>query len=236
MQLLEAASVLVAMNVDKEGDTTPPPEFSKDMPSDLDSLSPDPSGYSDQGDRASSADTTPPPTGEAITFGTYRNKRHSSGSGFSRSYQSAPSTNVQLVSSASQGNVFGHHRQPSHERRPGSAGLNKSNEEDRDLAAAVELLSCSFGSSNGNVGASAGHQTVTLPADAPPVPPVPAQYLEQAKSLTNSCFINNFPSRPPESFTRGELRRGSQDHDGGLDSTDRMDDSDHVGFFGRMEE
>jgi hypothetical protein len=199
VQLLEAASVLVAMNPN-EGMTTPP-ESTKDVPSDVESMSPAASGYSDQGERHSSADTTPPPTSEIFNFGgmPYRNKRLSSGSGFARSYQ-------------------------------------------RDLAAAVELLSCSFGSNNGSRG------TVTLPADAPPVPPLPAQYLDQATPLNNG-FINSFPRRQTESYTRGsraEMRRGSSDvkmdesADSGEDDFDmhsraRSEDEDD-GVFGRMEE
>ena len=206
MQLLEAASVLVAMNgtPQPEESSATPPESTKDVASEPESALSDPSGYSDQGDRASSADTTPPPLGlgEGFNFTSYRNKRHSSGSGFSRSYQSARSTSL-LAGSAPNTHGFGHLRSVSGEFRPQSSGLNNSNQDDRDLAAAVELLSCSFGSSNGN-------STVTLPADAPPVPPVPEQYRDQATSLNNGGFTNGFPSRPPESFTRGEIGRGSR--------------------------
>src|SRR5687768_12158855 len=145
-----------------EGVTTPP-DSTKDIPSESESLSPAASGYSDQGERHSSADTTPPPTSESFNFGgmPYRNKRLSSGSGFARSYQSAPSINPGSVPNAS---GISHLRTPSNDR-PVSSGNNATGQEDRDLAAAVELLSCSFGSNNGSRG------TVTLPADAPPVPP-----------------------------------------------------------------
>ncbi|KAK2601752.1 hypothetical protein QQS21_004740 [Conoideocrella luteorostrata] len=223
VQLLEAASVLVAMN-GKESSATPP-ESTKDSASEPDSSSPAASGYSEQVDRQSSADTTPPPMLEETGFHglAYR-------AGFSKSYQSAVSGSIP------NGSAFGHFRQPSHERRPPSSGANRTGEDDRDLAAAVELLSCSFNSNNGS------HGTVTVPSDAPPVPPVPAQYLDQATSYSSAGFINSFPRRQPESFTRGEMRRGSDDvkmedseDDFDMHSRARSDEDDD-GVFGRMEE
>ncbi|PNY28680.1 Uncharacterized protein TCAP_01388 [Tolypocladium capitatum] len=236
VQLLEAASVLVAMN-GKENST--PPESTKDSASEPDSASPATSGYSEQPERQSSADTTPPPVSEELFIGSsYRDTLHDTGSGFSRSYQSSSLMHSFLSGSVPGGPGLGHFRQPSHERRPPSSGANRTGQEDRDLAAAVELLSCSFGSNSGS------HGTVTLPADAPPVPPVPAQYLDQATSLTSAGFINSFPSRQPESFTRGELRLGSDDvkmEDSGDDDDFDMrsrarSDEDDDGVFGRMEE
>ena len=241
VQLLEAASVLVAMN-GKEGSPTPPGS-AKDFHSDGESVSPDPSGTSDQLDRQSSAETTPPPTSEDHSMG-YREKRHSSVSGFSRSYQSAPSAGFLNPSSMPSENGFGHGRQNS-ESRPLSSGVNNTGKDDRELAAAVELLSCSFGSNGGS------RSTVTLPADAPPVPPVPAQYRDQATSVGGSMagsmggFINSFPRQQPESFTRGTLRRGSEDvkmeesteDDDDFDMRSRArSDEDDDGVFGRMEE
>ncbi|CAM1505417.1 Fc.00g110540.m01.CDS01 [Cosmosporella sp. VM-42] len=242
VQLLEAASVLVAMN-GKESATTPP-DSAKDFPSEAESSSsPAASGYSDQVERQSSADTTPPPQIEGVNVNgtSYRNKRFS-GNGFSRSYQSAPlATSYGNGNSVSYGSGFGHFRQPSNEHRPTSSGRNATGQDDRDLAAAVELLSCSFGSNNGS-------RTVTLPADAPPVPPLPAQYLDQATPLTNTGFINSFPSRQPESFTRGEVRRSNEDvktdesGDSVMDDDDfdmrsrARSDEDDDGVFGRMEE
>lgn len=236
VQLLEAASVLVAMNDMPKDSAATPPDSAKDFSSDPESASPAASGYSEQVDRLSSADTTPPPMSERIQMGS-RPFRHGSIGGFSRSYQSAPSV---APGSLPHGNGFGHSRQPS-DPRPTSSGMNATNQDDRDLAAAVELLSCSFGSNNGANG------TVML-ADAPPVPPVPAQYLDQATSLGNPGFINSFPSRQPESFTRGDLRRGSEDvkmsdhADSGVDDDDfdmqprgRSDEEDD-GVFGSMEE
>jgi hypothetical protein len=245
VQLLEAASVLVAMN-NVAKDNTTPPDSAKDFPSDPESASPAASGYSEQHDRQSSADTTPPPHLEGFNVSGPSSqsfaKRYSSGSGFSRSYQSAPSSNFPFAGSAPNGFGFGHFRQPSDGHRPQSSGRNATGQDDRDLATAIELLSCSFGSNNG--------RTVTLPADAPPVPPVPAQYLDQAASLTSTGFINSFPRRQPESFTRGTQGKipnedvkmvGSgesvtdEEDDDDMHSRTRSDEDDD-GVFGRMEE
>ncbi|KAK3944644.1 hypothetical protein QBC46DRAFT_360960 [Diplogelasinospora grovesii] len=240
VQLLEAASVLVAMN---NGVSSTPPESARDASSDRDSASPAESGYSDQADR-SSADTTPPPQPDAIHTGNppYRgfSKRYSSGSGFSRSYQSAPSAGSFAGSVPNASSLGAHFRQLSQDQRPTSSGKNATGQDDRDLAAAVELLSCSFGSTPGS-------RTVHLSADVPPVPPLPAQYLDQAV-LTGTSFINSFPSRAPESFTRGEVRRGREDvkmeesgesvmddDDEDMRSRARSDEDDD-GVFGRMEE
>ncbi|SPQ22342.1 4866af30-fb10-4049-b223-b3c8f1d1d7c2 [Thermothielavioides terrestris] len=252
VQLLEAASVLVAMNNASNNHTptttaaaatavtTTPPDSARDFSSERDSASPAASGYSDQQDRGS-ADTTPPPQLDAThpANSSYRSfgKRSSSGNGLSRSYQTAP------YASSAAGSIpsvsgFGHFRQLSHDQRPTSSGRNATGQDDRELAAAVELLSCSFGSNSGS-------RTVHLPADAPPVPPLPAQYLDQG-ILSGTSFINSYPSRAPESFTRGERRQvetkmeesgesvmGDDDED--MRSRARSDEDDD-GVFGRMEE
>lgn len=230
VQLLEAASVLVAMNNAPKDEPMPttivnvstPPDSARGFPSDNESASPAASGYSEQNDRQSSADTTPPPQqelfGQSIPGYRHLSKRYSSG-GFSRSYQSTPISGV--VGSAPNGPFggFGHARQQSQDRRPPSSGMNATGQEDRDLAAAVELLSCSFNSNSGN-------RTVTLPLDAPPVPPLPARYLDQAASLSSAGFLNSFPSRQPESFTRGELRRVDVKMEDSADSDMAEDDED----------
>lgn len=236
VQLLEAASVLLAMNgPNKELEVVTPPESAKDFTSEPESVSPAASGYSDHQERQSSADTTPPPFGEPLGFNglAYREKRLSGGSGIAQSFRS-PSMGPEHLSSSIP------HTQWSNGRRP-SLGPAGTGNEDRDLAAAVELLSCSFGS-NG------GRDVVGVPADAPPVPPVPEQYRDQARSFSAAGFLNSFPRRQPESFTRGEFRRGSQDvkmEDSGESAADEDDleirsrarsDEDDDGVFGRMEE
>lgn len=239
MQLLEAASVLVTMNQDS---TTTPPDSAKDFQSDQDSASPAASG-SELNDRASSADTTPPPQGEnAYSSGSSigRHKRYSSGYGFSRSYQSAPSPHALNSGSVPTRSSFGHYRQPSHERRPLSSGISR-NSEDEGLAAAVELLSCSFGSTG-----TPRSIPVTLPEDAPPVPHIPAQYLNQG-SISGHTMTPNPHPRHAESYTRHRVHRDgdvkmeeseesvADDDDYDQRSRGRSDEDDD-GVFGRMEE
>ncbi|KAG9232568.1 hypothetical protein BJ875DRAFT_74714 [Amylocarpus encephaloides] len=242
VQLLEAASVLLAMNQDG----TTPPDSAKDFQSDHDSASPTASS-SEPNDRASSADTTPPPhvdISNAYSSGSYTgrtHKRYSSGYGYSRSYQSAPSANPLNSGSVPLGSGFGHYRQPSHEPRPPSSGLNR-NAEDDGLAAAVELLSCSFGST----GTPRTVIPVTLPEDAPPVPHIPAQYLNQGAFPGTSLTPSQYP-RQPESYTRGQNHldedvkmEESEDSAADDEEYDRRSrgrsDEDDDGVFGRMEE
>lgn len=219
---------------------TTPPDSARDFHSERDSSSPAASGFSDIHD-SSSVDTTPPPPLEAIKAqGSYRNvsTRYSNGSGFARSYQSAPCYGS-VAGSVPNSSFFGHVPQTSQEQRPVSSGKNYTGQEDRDLAAAVEMLSCSLNS-------SAGPGTAYLPADAPPVPPLPAQYLDQA-AFFGTSFFNSYPKGAPESFTRGEMHRedvkmeGSaesvMDEDDEYDSRSRArSDEDDDGVFGKMEE
>ncbi len=239
VQLLEAASVLLAMNVD--GPT--PPDSAKDFQSDNDSASPAASGTSGQHDGTSSVDTTPPP--QADMFNTYgsgsytgRHKRYSSGNSFSRSYQSAPSANFLHSGSVPSASGLGHYRQPSHERRPLSSGISR-NEEDEGLATAVELLSCSFGSTG-----TPRTIPVTLLEDAPPVPNIPERYLSQA-NFSGSTLTSTHP-RQAESYTRHQIKEEDVNMDSSEDSVADEEDDDHRsrarsdddddGVFGRMEE
>ncbi|KAL7785517.1 hypothetical protein V8C37DRAFT_393884 [Trichoderma ceciliae] len=241
VQLLEAASVLVAMNGNPKERSVTPPDSTRDFASEPETASPTASGYSEQADGQSSADTTPPPIAEeGHTFDTsaYREKRYSIGSVFSRSFQSPQPSNPLVFGSIPNAHGFDHRtRSGSIDLRPPSSGANAIGQDDHDLAAAVELLSCSFGSNNGSRIA-----VTTLAEDAPPVPPVPAQFLDQTASFVSAGFINSYPSRQPESFTRGEMRRGSEDvkmedseDDFDMRSRARSDEDDD-GVFGRMEE
>lgn len=246
VQLLEAASVLVQMNtvMGNDMDATTPPDSARDFGSEAGSASPTASGYSEQHDGHSSADTTPPPQADPFRS---MSKRYSSGSGYARSYQSTTSNGF-LSGSIPSGSGFGHNRQGSTDRRPPSSGMNNTGQEDRDLAAAVELLSCSFNSNGG--------RDSRLPSDAPPVPPLPAQYLDQVATSSSfldsfSPFANSYTARQmPESFTRGESRFARHDEDvkmedsdgGSMDDEDdrrsraRNSEEDDEGVFGRMEE
>ncbi len=244
MQLLEAASVLVAMN---NKDSTTPPDSAKDFVSEAGSESPTASGYSEHRDGHSSADTTPPPQESFAVSNalTYRDapKRYSNGSNYSRSYQSTVPGSF-LPGSLPHRSGFSHARHGSTDRRPLSSGLNSTGQEDRDLAAAVELLSCSIGSNGGN-------RDARLPEDAPPVPPLPAQYLDQA-AFSSTSFINSYTTQMPESFTRGDIRGDSrpivdvkmEDSEGSMvdeeeedrRSRARSSEEDDEMMFGRMEE
>lgn len=234
--------MLVAMNQDG----TTPPDSAKDFQSDQDSASPAASGSSDQHDGRSSTDTTPPPQIETRFSESYREssrsgitKRYSNaGSSYSRSYQSAPANNRFYAGSAPNHASFAGFRQPSYERRPPSSGITRGGDEDEaGLAAAVELLSCSFGTP----------RTVTsaLPSDIPPVPPLPAQYQSYSSFST---------SHRPASHQTQSFGRGSQSREDGEDvnmdesaesvmDDDEYDtrsrgrsDEDDDGVFGRMEE
>jgi len=240
VQLLEAASVLLHMT--QNGST--PPDSAKDSQSDQDSASPAASGSSEQRDGTSSAETTPPPHSDmynAYSTGSYtgQHKRYSSGHSFSRSYQSAPSANHLNAGSVPGASGFGHFRQASQERRPLSSGISH-NQEDDGLAAAVELLSCSFGSTG-----TSRSIPVTLPEDAPPVPHIPARYLSQ--NFSGSTLTPSHQPRQAESYTRHQIH-----HDGDIkmeeseesvaddEEYDRRSrgrsDEDEEGVFGRMEE
>jgi hypothetical protein len=238
---LEAASVLLTMNQDG----TTPPDSAKDFQSDQDSASPAASGSSEPHDGASSADTTPSPQADmfnAYSSGSYtgRHKRYSSGHGYSRSYQSAPSANSLYSGSVPSGSGFGHYRQQSQERRPPSSGISR-NQEDEGLAAAVELLSCSFGSTG-----TPRTVPVTLPEDAPPVPHIPAQYLSQSNFSGSTLTPSQHP-RQTESYTRHQVHLDgdvkmeeseesvADDEDYDQRSRGRSDEDDD-GVFGRMEE
>lgn len=221
-------------------DSTTPPDSAKDFASDAGSASPTASGYSEHHDGRSSADTTPPPRESfaASSTLTYRDtpKRHSNGSNYSLSYQSAASGSF-FPGSFPHRNGLSHNRHGSSDRRPLSSGLNNTGQEDRDLAAAVELLSCSSG----------GARDSRLPEDAPPVPPLPAQYLDQA-AFSSTSFINSYTTQMPESFTRGDSRRTidvkMEDSDGSMideeeeerRSRARSSEEDDEMMFGRMEE
>lgn len=240
VQLLEAASVLVAMN--QEG------ESAKD--SDHSSVSPAASGSSDlRDDDLSSTDTTPPPqvddaVGSYSTSRSHfgRSKRFSTNSSaYSQSYQS-----TSVFSDNGQG-YSSHYRQWSNDGRPTTSGTSVAgsyyeDEDQADLAAAVGLLSCSYGTPKSG--------SVILPPDVPPVPPLPARFLGQ-----NADSISGSTTTPTahQSSIRGhnyspythESKDVDMDNDSLVDedefdhhhaaSRDRMDEDDD-GVFGTMEE
>lgn len=170
--MLEAASVLVNINQDALG-----ADDVKHGESDNSSVSPAASGSSEVPDEYesiySSAETTPPPMNDQYTLpediGSGRTKRSSGiSSSYSRSYQSAPSGSLPTSNGFSQySSPVGY-----------TSGI--ATEEEGSLAAAVETL-CSFGTPRSGA--------LYLPANVPPVPPLPARYLEQNQGLKSGNML-----------------------------------------------
>ncbi|KAJ5574235.1 uncharacterized protein N7459_008662 [Penicillium hispanicum] len=171
VQLLEAASVLVNMNQDDE------PEQSLEVDSEASSASPDAS--SEVRDGISSAETTPPPRDEQEEEDDFEmsgmpanwTKRPSISNAptFSRSYQSVPSSSY-TGSAPLHSPAFSHFRQSSIDTRPSTADTRLHEDDEADLAAAIGL--CNFGTPRTG--------PVSMTPDVPPVPPLPARYLDSS--------------------------------------------------------
>ncbi|KAF1918959.1 hypothetical protein BDU57DRAFT_124563 [Ampelomyces quisqualis] len=239
VQLLEAASVLVAMNKEMDaGD------------SDQSSLSPPASGSSDLRDELSSTETTPPPQSDDHAVGSYsyphshfghRSVKRYSGnsSAYSHSYQSAVFSD--------NGNAHHYCQWSNVPDRPTTSGTSVAGSyhddvnDHADLAAAVGLLSCSYGTPKSG--------SVALPADVPPVPPLPAKFLDfnqGRKSLSGSTTV-----MAQQSSMRNSYRYHSESKDVDMDDDNFADEEDYRqsnsrsrgrieedddAFFGRMEE
>ncbi|KAF9886068.1 hypothetical protein FE257_012003 [Aspergillus nanangensis] len=255
VQLLEAASVLVTMNVDgPDGD------------SEVSSASPDAS--SELRDGISSAETTPPPMDEDddededMSFEpASREKRFSVGNlsaHFSHSYQSGPSSS--FTSSAPwHSPAFSHFRHSSIDTRPSTAEAKLHEDDEADLAAAIGL--CNFGTPRTG--------PVPMSPSVPPVPPLPTRFLDQngstnsqSQSLDQSKIKESaesgLPSSNPDLFPslsynpslsykvsdEREVRMGEADRatrqtrNADVDFGNRpvAADDDDDGVFGRMEE
>jgi hypothetical protein len=202
VQLLEAASALMNMNQDGTG------------PNDSDnSSSPAASGSSDLRDNSSSPETTPPPTSE------HDHKRFSnhSSSAFSRSYQSVFSDNAHGEHN------FSHTRNwsASTHSRPVTANTSYAesyrDEDPADLAAAVGLLSCSYGTPK----SGPSH----LGMDVPPVPPLPEKY--QMHSYHHQQASRSSNALPPPNAGRQE----DVDMDEDSDVADERSHEDDDGVF-----
>lgn len=226
VQLLEAASVLVAMNNQE-------PESARN--SDRSSMSPPASGSSDLRDDMSSTDTTPPPQADEHHVGSYYNTRPAFGRSFKRNSGHSSSAYSQSYQSAvfSDNGHHGHYRQWSNvSDRPTTSGTSvagsyKEEENDQaDLAAAVGLLSCSYGTPKSG--------PVALPPDVPPVPPLPAKFMgfSNPDSLSGSMTVTAQQSSIRGS---GQHYRRSPTKDVDMDH-DSYGEDDEDGVFGRMEE
>lgn len=216
-------------------------ESTKD--SDHSSASPAASGSSDlRDDDLSSTDTTPPPHAD---YRYAQAKRYSAtSSAYSQSYQSGGS-----VFSESAPNGYGfmsHSRQWSSDGRPTTSGTSVNgsiydDEEQADLAAAVGLLSCSYGTPKSGPN--------RLPPDVPPVPPLPARYLDQkSEQLSGSANTltgprghlpgHGYPTYNHEAKDVDMEDNDSYGDDDDYDSKMRARihiDEDEEGMFGRME-
>ena len=172
VQLLEAATVLVTMNQDDDL-----PTHSLEAESEM-SASPDAS--SDVRDGISSAETTPPPMDEqeeedddfemsGMPANWAKRPSVSNASAFSRSYQSIPSSSYN-ESAPLHSPAFSHFRQSSIDTRPSTADTRLHEDDEADLAAAIGL--CNFGTPRTG--------PLSMTPDVPPVPPLPARYLDSS--------------------------------------------------------
>lgn len=213
------------MNVDA-------PDLAKASDSDNSSDSPAASGSSDprdDEDDISSAETTPPPHGETV-YGHKKQYSNASSAAFSRSYQSVFS-NADRPSSS--GVDYSHHRQWStSSNRPVTAGTSIAesypNEDEADLAAAVGLLSCSYGTPQSGP---------VILGDIPPVPPLPAKYQGMAgtsyQHRPEASKLRNFEDiNMDEESSEDEAENEPRRYATRLDP--RAEDDD--GIFGNMEE
>ncbi|OKL60387.1 hypothetical protein UA08_04231 [Talaromyces atroroseus] len=199
VQLLEAATVLVAMNhetADTTAEVTAAAAAAAEAEGEddaeineieSDNSSASPGASSDIHDGISSAETTPPPMDddEDIELDTKSYRNSNFNYIFSRSYQSVASSsyadNGSLHSPA-----FSHFRHSSIDTRPSTAettggGFHEDDSEASDLAAAIRL--CNFGTPRSNA--------VATSSDVPPVPPLPARYLGQQTGLTVAGSVHD---------------------------------------------
>lgn len=236
VQLLEAASVLVNMN--QEGSAVV--EMNMETHSHPSSTSPAASGSSASRDEMSSDHTTPPPGVDdeyAFTFAARERRassakrRSSTTSTYSRSYQSLHS-----VPSPWGGQSPG----TSAVDRPGATSVD----DEADLAAAVGLLSCSFGTPKSG--------PLSALDDVPPVPPLPARYVTAPSKdhvgddmrLSREPAGQSVPGSQRASGYGDSTWRPKEGADGAIEeegdsrrSTGRIrSDEDDESIFGRMEE
>ncbi|KAL4925626.1 putative C2H2 finger domain protein [Aspergillus undulatus] len=252
VQLLEAASVLVNMNVDD------PTAENPDAESETSSASPDAS--SEHRDGTSSAETTPPPMDEDNSDDDMSIEPekpfavNNVGPQYSHSFQTVPSSSF-TGSAPWPSPAFSHFRQSSIETRPSTAEAKLADDDEADLAAAIGL--CNFGTPRmGPTSVSPG---------VPPVPPLPTRYLDQANVAGNnmgrsgtSVTETTLPSSQQDVFLslsynpsmsykvsdEREVRLGNtertsrQTRNADVDFGSRLTqvDDDDDGVFGRMEE
>jgi hypothetical protein len=225
VQLLEAASVLVSMNHEMGGSAID----SDDTPSPAASGSSDP-----QDSEMSSIETTPPPQLDDSGFNSatrpeFGSKRFSTNSSaYSQSYQSS------VFSESAPGSrpYMSHFRQYSTDGRPTTSGTSVNGGDDQehaDLTAAVGLLSCSVGTPKSGA--------VMLPADVPPVPPLPSRFLgSKVDQLSPSTLTYNAAQSYSYLRATKEVDVDADMSDEEIDRHRGRSDEDDEGMFGKMEE
>lgn len=205
--MLEAASVLVGMNQERNTDS-----------SDTSSQSPAHSGASDpiEEDDDTSSRTSAPSQDDEYTASRPTAFRHprrqdSYSSVFSRSYGSTAASSLPAEN--------GFHQRWNSGSRPSTAGHGYGQtyaEEQADVTAAAEsLLGVSIGTPQ--------FHTAHLPSDVPPVPPLPAKFAGQA---VYSPYMG--PRYTPDNDLSDEERRYRM-----RQAVEPLDDDE--GVFGRME-
>lgn len=246
VQLLEAASVLVNMNVDEP--TSEAPEAGSET------SSASPGASSGLRDGLSSAETSPPPMDEDHSddgMSIARGKDFgvtNTGPQYSHSFQSVPSSSF-AGSAPWPSPALSHFRHSSIDTRPSTAEAKLPDDDEADLAAAIGL--CNFGTPR------MGPTSVS--PSVPPVPPLPSRFVDQASSsenhlgrsgnrVTDITMPNSQQDLFPLSYNPSmsykvsderEAKLGSRqtrnaDVDFGSRPTQADDDDD--GVFGRMEE
>lgn len=238
MQLLEAATVLVAMNAEPTSGTA----------DESDNSSASPAASSELREGTSSTETTPPPMDDEMAD---FDKRYISTSAFSRSYQSVASSSY-ADSGPLHSPAFSHFRQSSVDTRPSTAETAGALEEDgteADLAAAIRL--CNFGTPRSSA--------VSMTSEVPPVPPLPARYLSAQGTSglggpgsvgggtgSNPTLFHSLVLDPSHSYKvsdERDVKMGDADRESRRRRNNDVDfgsrqahDDDDDGVFGRMEE
>ncbi|KAL4780780.1 hypothetical protein BJX76DRAFT_35737 [Aspergillus varians] len=253
VQLLEAASVLVNLNIDD------PTAENPDAESETSSASPDAS--SELRDGFSSVETTPPPMDEDNSDDDMSIEPekpfslNNAGAQYSHSFQSIPSSSF-TGSAPWASPAFSHFRHSSIDTRPSTAEAKLADDDEADLAAAIGL--CNFGTPRmGPTSVSPG---------IPPVPPLPSRFLDQVNSsengslgrsgtsITDTTLPNSHqdvflslsynPSMSYKVSDEREVRLGNTERssrqtrnaDVDFGSRPTQVDDDDGGVFGRMEE
>jgi hypothetical protein len=125
-----------------------------------------------------------------------------------------------------------HNRNYSTDGRPTTSGTSVNGGDDNeqsDLAAAVGLLSCSYGTPKSG--------PVFLPPDVPPVPPLPPQFLgSKADHLSGTTLNYNLPQSYSYLRERKNVDADAEMSDEELDRHRARSDEDDEGMFGKMEE